>query len=482
MINSQALPYTRLNFLTKVNLTSIWATSMSIVAADVFALSAVYWITVIGRYLLNPNYDLHFYMSLYPVITLFVGAFYIQNLYPGILIHPAEEIRRVFKCVTIVFLLIALGTFLGHNSDVYSRSIFLIIWASGAPSILLARHLVRGVLSKQSWWGIPAVILGQGPCAERVIHTLSKGNIGLRIAGILTDDLSTYSAQGFPPVLGNLSAAHHWAQNRMAKYVIVALPGKTNSELRYIIQNFCRSFRHVLLVPDLPGICSLGIVTHEIGGEVGLELPQRLCHTWANLTKRLFDLVVSALFLLCLAPIFYLIAVAIKLTSKGPIFFGHSRYGQDGELFKALKFRTMAQDADQLLASHLEAHPEFRAEWERDHKLRKDPRVTLVGRFLRRYSLDELPQLLNVLLGQMSLVGPRPIVKNEIVKYGDGYDLYTRVLPGITGLWQVSGRNNTTYAERVAFDEYYVRNWSVWLDLYILTKTVKTVIKAEGAY
>jgi lipopolysaccharide/colanic/teichoic acid biosynthesis glycosyltransferase len=142
----------------------------------------------------------------------------------------------------------------------------------------------------------------------------------------------------------------------------------------------------------------------------------------------------------------------------------------------------MVPDADRKLADYLVENPESLIEWERAHKLRNDPRVTWVGKRLRRLSLDELPQLLNVLMGQMSLVGPRPIVESEIERYGRGYTLYRRVKPGITGLWQVSGRNNTTYDERILLDEYYVHNWSVWLDVYILIRTVSVLATAEGAY
>jgi Undecaprenyl-phosphate galactose phosphotransferase WbaP len=172
----------------------------------------------------------------------------------------------------------------------------------------------------------------------------------------------------------------------------------------------------------------------------------------------------------------------IKLTSPGPVLFGHQRYGRDGQVFRAWKFRSMVQNANHILDEYLSNNPEAMREWLADHKLRNDPRVTPIGSLLRRFSLDELPQLFNVLLGHMSLVGPRPIVENEIERYADGYDLYRRVPPGITGLWQVSGRNNTTYQERVAFDRYYVRNWSVWLDLYILARTFRVVLQAEGAY
>jgi Undecaprenyl-phosphate galactose phosphotransferase WbaP len=181
-------------------------------------------------------------------------------------------------------------------------------------------------------------------------------------------------------------------------------------------------------------------------------------------------------------PLFVLISVAIKLSSPGPIFYGQLRIGRGSRHFRAWKFRTMVAGADRVLRDHLEADPELRQEWEHDHKLKDDPRVTWIGRFLRKTSLDELPQLFNVMVGQMSLVGPRPIVDAEIDKYGETFELYKEVSPGITGLWQVSGRNNTTYQERVDLDSYYVRNWSPWLDLYILMRTIKVVLRREGAY
>jgi Undecaprenyl-phosphate galactose phosphotransferase WbaP len=198
--------------------------------------------------------------------------------------------------------------------------------------------------------------------------------------------------------------------------------------------------------------------------------------------KRALDLLLALPAFIVLSPVFLFIAIAIKLTSSGPVFYEHVLQGRDGKAFEALKFRTMFQNGESILLEHFQKHPEERAAWQRDQKLRSDPRVTPVGQWLRRYSLDELPQICNVLLGQMSLVGPRPIVSAEIQKYGRGYDLYSRVRPGITGLWQVSGRNNTTYQERVALDEYYVRNWSIWLDAYILVRTVRAVFSAEGAY
>jgi Undecaprenyl-phosphate galactose phosphotransferase WbaP len=198
--------------------------------------------------------------------------------------------------------------------------------------------------------------------------------------------------------------------------------------------------------------------------------------------KRLVDLGL-ALFLgfLCL-PLIGLIAALIKSSSPGPVFYSQERIGFQGHRFKAWKFRTMYTDANDMLKQLLASDPELREEWEANQKLKNDPRVTKIGRWLRKTSLDELPQLWNILVGEMSTVGPRPIVEGEIERYGESYSLYKRVVPGLTGLWQVSGRNNTTYGERVSLDSYYVWNWSPWMDIYILARTIKVVLFFKGAY
>ena len=181
-------------------------------------------------------------------------------------------------------------------------------------------------------------------------------------------------------------------------------------------------------------------------------------------------------------PFLIMLAIIVKLDSKGSVFYGHTRFGKGKRKFKAWKFRTMVPNADQLLAEYLEKDPELRKEWETSYKLRSDPRITRVGKILRKLSLDELPQLWNVLVGEMSLVGPRPIISDEINCYGDVFEMYALVRPGITGLWQVSGRNDSIYEYRVRLDKYYISNWSIWLDFYILALTVKVVFGGKGAY
>jgi Undecaprenyl-phosphate galactose phosphotransferase WbaP len=198
--------------------------------------------------------------------------------------------------------------------------------------------------------------------------------------------------------------------------------------------------------------------------------------------KRAMDILLVLLFFPVLLLVCGGLALMVMLTSRGPVFFSHRRIRRNGTFFSMWKFRTMCANSADVLEEYLARHPEARAEWNTTHKLRYDPRVTPFGNFLRRFSMDELPQVWNVLNGQMSLVGPRPIVAAEVEKYGDCFSCYCRVKPGMTGLWQISGRSQVTYEERVALDCKYVNEWSLWHDISILLKTVRCVVNSNGAY
>lgn len=201
-----------------------------------------------------------------------------------------------------------------------------------------------------------------------------------------------------------------------------------------------------------------------------------------RIVKRCLDISLVVAMTPVLFPLLIVIAAIVKFNSPGPVFYSHRRIRRNGEFFSMWKFRTMCQNSAEVLDQHLSRHPEARAEWNKSHKLKKDPRVTPMGSFLRRYSLDELPQMWNVLSGQMSLVGPRPIVAAEVEKYGDCFGCYCRVKPGLTGLWQVSGRSTLSYDERVALDCEYVERWSLSRDFVILLKTFMSVVNPEGAF
>jgi Undecaprenyl-phosphate galactose phosphotransferase WbaP len=220
----------------------------------------------------------------------------------------------------------------------------------------------------------------------------------------------------------------------------------------------------------------------DFNGMLGFATSHRLKMFWNLGIKRLLDLLLVSLGGLVILPFLLLIALLIKLSSPGPVLYGHKRLGLNGKYFKAYKFRSMIIGAEKKLENLLEADPRLREEWEASHKLKDDPRVTKIGNLLRRTSFDEFPQLINILKGEMSLVGPRPVTDPEIEKYGENSMRVLSVKPGLTGLWQVSGRSDTDYAERVSHDLYYIQSWSVWLDLWILYRTPGVILRGKGAY
>lgn len=215
-------------------------------------------------------------------------------------------------------------------------------------------------------------------------------------------------------------------------------------------------------------------VSNEFGGDRQLQN--------SAFSGRIFDVLFSALVLVAVAPFLLLLILALQIDNPGPIFFVQRRVGRNGALFPCLKLRTMVTDAKERLEKLLSESPEAHAEWIANHKLRNDPRVTRLGRFARQFSLDELPQLANILAGHMSVVGPRPIVEAEIWRYGHAFEDYCSVRPGLTGLWQVSGRNDTSYDERVRLDRHYARSKCLTLDLRIIARTFSVVLDARGAY
>ena len=217
-------------------------------------------------------------------------------------------------------------------------------------------------------------------------------------------------------------------------------------------------------------------------GSPGMDATRDLPPLVNGSIKRAMDILFTLLLSLLFLPVFLLTALLVRLDSPGPILYTQERLGRNGRKILIYKFRSMQVNAEKILAEFFVKHPAARKEWDETQKLREDPRITRVGKWLRKFSMDELPQLFNVFKGDMSLVGPRPIVESEVRRYQDYFHVYSAVRPGLTGMWQVSGRNRTTYKQRVLYDVYYVSNWSLWLDLYILLRTVLVVLSRDGAY
>ena len=282
------------------------------------------------------------------------------------------------------------------------------------------------------------------------------------------------------PVVGDLSLAPVLSQRLKIRYAILAMPGLEGQKLLRLSERVGSFFTHMLIIPDLFGFGSLGVPARDIGGVLGLEVQQRLLLPTSRFAKRTLDVTLTVFGGLCILPLLVFISVLIKLDSRGPILYWQPRLGRDGLHFPAAKFRSMYGDGEARLRAILDADPKLAAEYAEFHKLARDPRVTRIGRILRKYSLDELPQLISVLRGDMSLVGPRPYLEREVKDMEGQEVVILRATPGMTGMWQVSDRNTTGFAERLKMDVHYVRNWSPWLDIYILARTFEVVIRGTG--
>ncbi|NYF79926.1 undecaprenyl-phosphate galactose phosphotransferase WbaP [Granulicella arctica] len=458
----------------------------SIVIADLLALMSAGALAVVIRYLFHAQYTPSDWLSFLPGMLIFFFVFAWSGLYPGIATNPIEEFRLILRSSSIGFLLLIGATVFLRQGIFASRIVFLMAWAMTMLFVPVSRRLVRGWAAGRSWWGIPTVILGEAEAGAMMLKLLEgHARVGLRPVALLVENSREVPLRQRPSkdiLFGDLKEAQTIARMHQHCYAVLAMP-KSGSERVTKIFNECADlYRNVLIIPDLFGMRSLSVSAKDICGVLALEVDQKLAFLMPQLVKRCFDMIISATVALLLLPVFLFVYVAVKLTSAGPAFYTQTRIGRNEEPFRVRKFRSMVVDADQVLRRHLQANLALQEEWSRDHKLKRDPRVTRIGRILRKTSLDELPQLWNVLCGEMSLVGPRPIVESEIEKYGTVYRQYQRVTPGVTGLWQISGRNNTTYEMRTRLDDYYVRNWSLSLDIYILLRTLKTIFLSEGAY
>jgi Undecaprenyl-phosphate galactose phosphotransferase WbaP len=406
----------------------------------------------------------------------------LQQTYAAIPPRPVRKFRGwVLGAATVCAAIVGSAWFLG----VGSAAAYFTVALATAVAVLLAsfcRAICRIAFGRTWWWGTRLIVVGGGELVARTYADLVREpQWGLRPVGYVDDmaEKGTVSSEAF---LGTLENIEELAGRLKLDWALAAVHSLDAEELSEVLSRASGQIKHWIILPPLERFPSLWLEACEAARRPALTITNRLRSGWSLPLKRSLDLAVAITLGIAVLPLVALIVMLIRLSSRGPIFYGQERVGHFGRRFKAWKFRTMFPNADAVLARYLLDHPELAAEWRANHKLRCDPRVTWIGRWLRSTSLDELPQVWNVIVGDMSLVGPRPIVEAEIDKYAEHYEHYVQVLPGITGLWQVSGRNNTTYEERVALDVYYVQNWSLWLDIYILACTAKVVLLCEGAY
>jgi exopolysaccharide biosynthesis polyprenyl glycosylphosphotransferase len=470
------------------------------------------------------------------ILPLCIAVFAAIQLYVLTPPSPPEEIRRIVLAVSVVYFgswAVAVLTRTGSLSAVphsewllgafssVSHGAFLLGWLISVVFVPIGRGFLRGRFSSRGWWGQAVIVLGAGKVGRAVVSTLrSRPQLGLKPVGILDDDpskhgtlraawgeddiliepveidsdradefqtpsirvaLEQFSEVAGVPVLGGLELAPMLAQRLKIRTAVIAMPEMESANLLAMIERYAEGYTNVLVIPDLLKFMHFGAPTRDLGGVLGIEVQRQLLLRGPRFAKRTMDVVLVSIGMLFVLPILVFLAILIKLDSPGSAFYRQKRLGQDGVRFTALKFRTMYGDGERRLNEVLERDPKLRAEYEKYHKLAKDPRVTRAGKILRKFSLDELPQLWNVLVGEMSLVGPRPYLEREIPEMNQQEAIILRVKPGITGIWQVTGRNATTFDERCQLDVEYVRNWTPWLDLYVLARTVPVVLGGTGS-
>jgi lipopolysaccharide/colanic/teichoic acid biosynthesis glycosyltransferase len=457
-------------------------------------------------------------MSVVPLCLLVMLVVHLYEVTPP---SPPEEIRRITMVITLTYM----GSWTVSvaarivSAKVLSHGAWVLAWGLSILLVPIVRGILRSRLSKKPWWGHPVVVIGAGRVGRAVVHSLlRRPQLGLKPVAILDDDprrlgsvrvawgeddmvlepvsdamaadlespsersaMEQFAVVEGVPVVGGIDLAAAIAQRLDIHSVVIAMPEMDSAELLNLIERFGDSYTSVLVIPDLVNLVHFGAPARYMGGVVGLEVQRQLMHRGPRLAKRTMDIVLTLIGGLMILPFLAIVATIIKFDSKGSIFYRQRRLGQDGVRFMALKFRTMHENADERLASVLESDPALRLEYHAFHKLAADPRVTRAGRFLRKYSLDELPQIWNVLVGEMSLVGPRPYLEREIPEMEQKEAIVLRVKPGVTGIWQVTTRNESTFQERVDLDVEYVRNWTPWLDIYILARTIPVVVGGTGS-
>jgi UDP-galactose-lipid carrier transferase len=393
-----------------------------------------------------------------------------------------SELKEIFSVLAIMALIDML--LISLNTSYYPSLQWLFIWGTIFVLIPLMRVFAKKILMYLGYWQLPSVIIGSAENAREAYYAInSEKAMGFDVKAFVDPENSRTDfdlVSGIPQLLMSQEKS-----GELHDFKVFIAFEYSQRELRdqWIRTLSAKGVRNISVIPALRGVPLYNTeVTHFFSHEVMmLRLNNNLVRRYSRLLKRTFDIVVSSMLLILLAPLF--IYIGWKVTRDGGVpTYGHERIGFNGKKFKCLKFRSMIMNSKEVLSELLASSAEAKAEWDKDFKLKNDPRITTIGGFLRKSSLDELPQLWNVFKGEMSLVGPRPIIEEELARYNEDRAYYLMAKPGMTGLWQVSGRNDVDYDTRIYFDSWYVKNWSLWTDIAILFKTVGVVFNRDGAY
>jgi len=468
--------------------TRSWFVSLALVAVDYIAVLSAVWTAYLIRGKVIPLFYQDFSVPAGYLFIVIPFSFLFFLHFERLSIRKLyfwQQAERLFKASVYAMLLVLVILYFNGPSHQISRIFILLVWMFSFVYLAGGRYLFKSIVTIVGVLQVPTVIIGAGKTAELLIESFQQNmGSGYKIVGLIEDDPQPSAVLQSYPIIGTFAKAEDAIRRAGVRNVLIAAPGLAREELLSLVYRLQPHVDHITFVPDLFGVPVGSMELETLFNEktVLLKIRNNLAQFNNRMFKWMFDCICSLAGIIVVMPLFLVLSILIYLDSPGPVVFAHQRVGQKGDMFPCYKFRTMVKNSQEVLDEHLANYPEARAEWARDFKLRDDPRVTRIGQFLRKTSLDELPQFFNVIKGEMSLVGPRPIVQAEVERYGKYISDYYLVRPGITGQWQVNGRNDIDYPERVQMDSWYVRNWSMWLDIIILFKTIKVVVARKGAY
>jgi len=465
---------------------------VALIILDLAMISVGFWVAYILRFetafpwVYQPDMSpLYFYQRLVFFLSpLWIVVFWLFRMYEfKNLFRGKYEYMQVFNAGTLGIMLVILSTFFDPNF-IIARGWVIMSWLLIVSSVSLGRFVFRRGVQRLRINGrllTRVLIVGANDEAIAVAQQLAANpRAGISIVGFVADDkeLGSSLLPGIP-VMGTSGSVSTLVRKHDIQEIIVSATALPREKLLDLFQTFgVTNDITIRLSSGLYEILTTGVEVQEIGN-VPLVSVNKVRLTGSDIVlKGILDVVIAFIVILLLLPVIVIIGIAVRLDSAGPMIHKRRVVGVGGKLFDAYKFRTMYEDGDERLARY----PELQRQLEQDQKLKDDPRVTRLGKILRPTSLDELPQLFNVLRGQMSLVGPRMITEQERALYGKWRTNLLTVKPGITGLWQVSGRSDLSYSERVSLDMHYIRNHSIWFDLYLLWQTIPAVLRKRGAY
>lgn len=465
-----------------------WLTTVIIIFSDILSLFAAFFVPFLLRKVVIPFVGgvVTFSMispMLWVLFGLVVILFTAKGLYPGDLRTGVTELKDIISAITIAYITTGVTIYLFGIGELISRFVFLASWVFACTFVFLSRVFVHNRFSLFTWWSRPVVVIGmEKDISDAVARLQHARRMAIKPVAILITGESIQETEicDIPVYVNTQEKQNELRKAGISLAVYVSHSGETTKKQKEQLHSISLAFPKLIYVLTDTPLNTLAMTPIDLEGRPALKVQYNLLSPTSIIVKRILDLIICFLIFFFAFPIFLFLSFLIRLDSPGPIIYRQKRIGKNGQIFEIFKFRTMFENAEAELENILSNDENLRDEYRNFHKFSNDPRITRIGRFLRKSSLDELPQLWNVIRGEMNLIGPRAYLPSELNEMGEYANIITRVAPGLTGWWQVMGRHSVGFNSRLTMDEYYISNFSLWMDLFIFVKTFWIVFTMKG--